>query len=120
MDESVAVDLTGFHEVGHLDDLWAGETQLVDVAGIKILLVHTDGGIVTAVQEQCPHQKMSLADAELDGDKLTCPMHMWEMNPVTGCGINPPSAVLAIYPTKVVHERIYVSVDGITPTTARS
>ncbi|QFS94727.1 Toluene-4-monooxygenase system ferredoxin subunit (plasmid) [Mycobacterium sp. THAF192] len=113
-------DLTGFHEVSTLDELWAGETQLIEVAGTKVILVHTDDGVVSAIQEQCPHQKVSLADAELDGNKLTCSMHLWEMNPVTGCGINPGHAALALYPTQVIDGRIYVSVDGITPTSARS
>ncbi|MGV7350052.1 Rieske 2Fe-2S domain-containing protein [Mycobacterium kansasii] len=116
----VEVDLAGFHEVSDLDELWAGETAVVEVEGTKIVLVHTEDGVITAVQEQCPHQKVSLGDAELEGDKLTCSMHLWEMNPVTGCGINPGHAVLAIYPTQVVDGRIYVSIDGVTPITSRS
>lgn len=109
-----------FHEVCDLDDLWAGEIRPAVVEGVKVILVHTDGGVVTAVQGQCPHQKFSLADAELSGDKLTCPMHLWEMNAVTGCGINPSHAELAIYPTKVIDGRVYVSVTGVVPISARS
>jgi len=120
MDTGTHHDQRTFHDACDLDDIWAGETRLVEVDGVKVILVHTDDGVVTAVQERCPHQKFSLAEAELSGEKLTCPMHLWEMNAVTGCGINPSHAALAIYPTRVVEGRVQVCVTGVVPVTARS
>jgi len=111
--------LDEFHEACDLDDLWAGETRLVTVADTDVLLVHTDDGTISAVQATCPHQSVPLADAELCGHVLTCPMHLWRMNAVSGQGVNPSHADLALYPTRVEGDRIYVSVAGVQPKSAR-
>jgi toluene monooxygenase system ferredoxin subunit len=108
-----------FHPVCSLDDLWAGEVRMVEVAGVEVLLVHTADGVITAVQSRCPHQAVSLAEAELCGRVLTCPMHLWEMDVVSGCGVNPRHAELAHYPVRVEDGQLFVAVDGIEPKFSR-
>ena len=117
--EQARVAAVQFHRVCDADDLWAGETKLVAVAGIKVLLVHTDDGELSAVQATCPHQGVALADAELCGRVLTCPMHLWEMDAVSGKGVNPGHAELALYPVEMRDDGIYVGVDGVTPKSAK-
>lgn len=108
-----------FHKVCEVDDLWAGETLLAEVAGIKVLLVHTDDRVIGAVQAVCPHQSVSLAEGVLCGRVLTCPMHLWEMDVVSGTGVNPRQAELARYPVEIRDGAIYVSVDGVQPKFAK-
>lgn len=119
MSELATMQEFHFHRVCSLDDLWAGEMRLVEVAGTEVLLVHTDDGIITAVQSKCPHQAVPLADAVLCGRVLTCPMHMWEMDVVSGEGVNPVHAELAHYPVRVEDGHLYVAVDGIKPKFSR-
>ena len=108
-----------FHKLCRLDDMWAGDTQIFTVAGTKVLVVHTDDGSLTAVQAMCPHQSVSLADAKLNGRVLTCPMHLWEMDVVSGKGVNPKHAELAMYPIQLKNGCVYVSVAGIRPKFSR-
>lgn len=104
-----------FVRVSDLDELWAGEMKAVEVEGTEVLLVHTDEGVVQAVQAMCPHQAVRLAEGELCGNAVICMAHLWEMNVCTGKGINPQHADLALYPTKVENGDIFVSVAGIEP-----
>jgi nitrite reductase (NADH) small subunit len=39
---------------------------------------------VFASQAQCPHRQGPLSDGLLGGDTLTCPLHDWRFNLVTG------------------------------------
>ena len=108
-----------FHKLCHLEDIWAGDTQLFKVGGAKVLLVHTDDGSLTAIQAMCPHQAVSLAEATLSGRVLKCPMHLWEMDVVSGKGVNPGHAQLAMYPIQIRDGCVYVSTAGIQPKFAR-
>jgi toluene monooxygenase system ferredoxin subunit len=109
--ESVAIER--FVRVSDLDELWAGEMIGAEVEGTRILLVHTDDGVIQAIQAMCPHQAVPLEDGELYGNALICAAHRWEIDVVTGAGINPCHASVALYPTKIQDGQIYVSVAGI-------
>lgn len=104
-----------FVRVSDLDELWAGEMLGVDVDGVRILLVHTDDGVIQALQAMCPHQAVPLENGELCGKAVVCAAHRWEIEVATGKGINPRHAEVALYPTKVENGQIYVSVIGIEP-----
>jgi len=104
-----------YHRVSDLDELWAGDMMEVEIAGVKLLLVHSESGEVQAVQAFCPHQAVALAGGELNGTRITCPAHRWEIDAISGRGVNPRHAELALYPTKVEDGQIYVSVRGIQP-----
>ena len=96
-----------------LDNLWKGEMEGFEVDGVEVLLVHTDSGEVHAVQAICPHQEVDLAEGELEGKVLTCCMHLWQFDVLTGKGVNPTHAELAKYPVKVEGEDVLVDVAGI-------
>jgi toluene monooxygenase system ferredoxin subunit len=108
-----------FHRVCSLDDLWAGEMQVFDVGGVHVLVVHTEDGNVTAVQAICPHQAVPLIEGTLCGRILTCPMHLWDMDVVSGKGINPDHAELARYPVETRDGNVYVAIDGVQPKFSR-
>ena len=102
-----------FVRVSDLDELWAGEMLGVEVDGTRVLLVHTDDGVIQAIQAMCPHQAVPLEDGELCARTLTCAAHRWEIDVVAGTGINPKHSEVALYPTRVEAGQIYVSVAGI-------
>lgn len=104
-----------FHRVCALDDLWEGEMLEVEVMGQRVLLVHGDGGHVSAVQPLCPHQRVPLVEGELIRNVLTCRAHLWQVDVRTGCGLNPRHAHVALYPVKVEGGDVFVSVRGIVP-----
>jgi nitrite reductase/ring-hydroxylating ferredoxin subunit/uncharacterized membrane protein len=79
--EGVGVETTTFEEYPEdwtqaLADaaLGEGEMKAVDVEGTAILLARR-GGRVYALSDTCVHRKGSLADGELVGDCVKCPLH---------------------------------------------
>lgn len=104
-----------FQRVCSLDDLWEGDMAAFDVGDTEVLLIWPNGGEVRAVQAMCPHQDIALAEGQFDGKTLVCRAHLWQFDPATGKGVNPTDCALALYPTKVEGDDIFVDVDGIQP-----
>jgi len=105
-----------FEKICTLDDVWEGEMSGFRTAnGTEVLLVVLSGGDVRAVQSRCPHQDFSLLQARLEGHVLTCRAHLWQFDLRTGRGINPADCALAVYPTRVEGDDVYVDVAGVSP-----
>ncbi len=108
-----------FQKVCGKDDVWEGEMKAFTVEGTEIVVVHAEGGELRAIQSICPHQEVELVDGDLQGAVLTCRMHLWQFDVLTGKGVNPDHAELALYPLKLDGDDIYVDVAGIEPKFAK-
>ena len=108
-----------FQKVCTTEDVWEGEMQAYTVDGTEIVIVHAPGAEWRAIQSVCPHQEVELVEGELEGRVLTCRMHLWQFDVLTGRGVNPEHAELALYPLKVEGDDIYVDVTGIEPKFAK-
>ena len=83
--------------------------------GTEVLLVYADGGALKAFQNICPHQHFELVDGTLNDNVLTCRAHLWQFDVRSGKGINPSDCALAVYPTKIDGDDVYIDVLGIEP-----
>jgi len=102
------------------DDVWEGEMSFqVLPDGMAVLLVNPDGRI-RAFQGVCPHQATLLADADFDGEIITCPGHLWEFDACSGAGINPANSRLREYPSCVRSGELFIQIaaDGQAQRTA--
>jgi len=65
------------------------------VDGVRpVALVVLDDGRAFAVEDRCPHDGGQLSDGFIDGDRLVCARHGWEVDPCTGrCDLRPRDRV---------------------------
>jgi toluene monooxygenase system ferredoxin subunit len=98
-----------FHGVGAFDDLWNGELMAASVDGMPVLVLRIDDA-VHAYEDRCAHLGVALSKGMLDGRVLTCSAHHWQYDATTGRGVNPTSACLSRFATKVEGGVIYVDV----------
>jgi len=62
--------------------------------GRPVALVVLDDGQAFAVEDRCPHDGGRLSDGFVDGDRLVCARHGWEVDPCTGrCDFRPQELV---------------------------
>ena len=73
------------HRLGPLAQVPAGEGRAFDVDGAQVAVFHLRTGVVHAVSAVCPHKGGPLADGQIDGSVVICPLHLnaWEL--ATGC-----------------------------------
>lgn len=65
--------------IGSVDELDEGETAVVhpEHSGIDrdIMIVHAEDGHFYALDDECTHERVSLAGGFVEGDRIECPMH---------------------------------------------
>jgi nitrite reductase/ring-hydroxylating ferredoxin subunit/uncharacterized membrane protein len=106
--EGVGVNLATFEEYPQdwtqvLADaaLGEGEMRAVDVDGVAILVVRS-GGEVHALSDTCVHRGGSLADGEIVGDCVECPLHASRFRLEDGSVEQGPAA----YPQPALEARV--------------
>jgi len=112
-----------FEKICTLDDVWEGDMKAFTTSdGTEVLVVAHENDTVVIFQNMCPHQEITLGQkGTLNEDGvLTCTAHLWEFDSCTGAGLNPTDCKLAVYPSKVDGDDVYVDTDGIIPEVSHS
>lgn len=71
---TAALPKAGFVKVAQHGDLAPGQVKAVAVNGAQIALCNVDG-VYYAIDDTCPHRSASLAEGDLLGKEITCPLH---------------------------------------------
>ncbi|MBS1271607.1 MAG: Ferredoxin CarAc [Candidatus Marinimicrobia bacterium] len=92
-----------------LDDLDVrGMKQVVMEDGKKIAVIRMDDGVF-AIDDTCSHAEASLAEGDIVGDKVKCPLHGAEFEVRTGAVKSFPAVVgVQKYETKVDDDTVFV------------
>jgi nitrite reductase/ring-hydroxylating ferredoxin subunit len=94
----------GFITVGAAGDVAPGTAARI-VAGGEEIAIYNVGGEFFATADVCSHDEASLADGELFGHVVECPLHGARFDVRTGKALSLP----AVYPVKTFETRV---VDG--------
>ena len=98
-----------FFKVATLSELVAGTCKPVEAGGKVIALFNVEGSVY-ALDNTCLHRGGPLGQGTLNGDVVTCPLHMWEYNVRSGEKVNSPGVKVATYPVQVEGDDIKVAV----------
>ncbi len=83
--------MANFIKVTERNRLREGKGRAFTVDGRELAL-YLVAGTVHAVENLCPHQHIPvLAEGELEGTVVTCPMHGWQFDLATGKSVNASS-----------------------------
>lgn len=84
-----------------------GRAFTVDQREVALFLVD---GVVHAIENICPHQHIPvLAEGELEGTVLTCPMHGWQFDLSTGRSVN-ASSRLTQFEVRVIGNDVMIAI----------
>ena len=97
-----------FIKVASLSELEPGACKAVEAGGKTIALFNVDGTIY-ALDNTCLHRGGPLGEGTLEGDVVTCPLHMWEYNVRTGETLADPSLKVESYAVQVDGDDIKVA-----------
>jgi nitrite reductase/ring-hydroxylating ferredoxin subunit len=61
-----------------------GQVMAADDGGAPVAVVRLVDGRLFVVDDRCPHDGGLLSDGFVDGDRLVCARHGWEVDPCTG------------------------------------
>ena len=97
----------GFVKVAEVDQVAAGSSRAVWVAGRELALFNVDGEFY-CIENSCPHNDGPLSEGYLQEDVVMCPWHAWQFNVRTGCMLYNESICVATYLCKVVDGEVLV------------
>jgi nitrite reductase/ring-hydroxylating ferredoxin subunit len=93
---------------GSLDAVPAGQPTLVELDGLRIVLVRV-GDAVYACGDVCAHRGGPLSQGKLSAFRLACPWHGWIYDVRTGqCAFPGRGASVPSYPVRVDSGEIWV------------
>ncbi|SNS20639.1 Rieske (2Fe-2S) protein [Rhodococcoides kyotonense] len=93
--------------VGSLDDLTPGEGRAYVVDGRQVAVFLLGDGTVRATDAVCPHRGGPLADGQIDGSVVVCPLHQYAFSLDDGTCASGIDAV-ATYPAAIVDGKVTV------------
>ncbi|MFZ1854321.1 MAG: non-heme iron oxygenase ferredoxin subunit [Candidatus Nanopelagicales bacterium] len=79
-----------YHEIAKLKELPNGSAMRVEVDGVEVALVHTEGQVY-AIDDVCSHAEVSLSEGEVEGCFIECWLHGSRFDVRTGEPTGPPA-----------------------------
>ncbi len=95
------------YELGPASQVPPGEGRAFVVAGEQVAVFRLRNGSLRAVSAVCPHRGGPIADGQIDGRMVLCPLHLNAFDLTTGCsstGADP----LSTYDVSVEGDQIIV------------
>lgn len=71
--------------LGPVDQIPFGEGRAFDVNGEQVAIFRLRSGRLYAVGAVCPHKGGPIADGQIDGTIVVCPLHLNTFELATGC-----------------------------------
>jgi len=81
-------------------DIESGAAKVVDVQGQQIALFNVAGAL-HAIDDRCLHRGGSLGQGGLEGSVVTCPLHGWKFDVISGACITRPGMQTKSYPVSI-------------------
>ncbi len=82
--------IADFVQVARTTEIESGQARLIEVKGKQIALFNVDGQFF-GLDNTCTHRGGPLAEGELSGHELTCPLHGATFDVRTGDVVGPPA-----------------------------
>lgn len=93
--------------VGEIDDQGC---KIIEIDNTPIAIFNL-GGLYFAIEDNCPHQHLPLADGLVENNTITCPYHGAVFNIKTGAVMAPPACDnLHTYPAQVIDDKIQIEI----------
>ena len=78
----------------------------------NIALFRTEGDKVFALRDQCPHKGGALSQGIVHGERVTCPLHAWNIDLATGQACAPDVGCAQRFAVRLVGSDVLLSFEA--------
>lgn len=107
-----AVQATGWVEVGRLEDIPKRGARVVKTARGDIAIFRTMEDELFALDDHCPHKAGPLSQGIVQGRSVTCPLHNWIIDLVTGEAMGTDHGCTRTVAVRLEQDRVLLSWPG--------
>jgi 3-phenylpropionate/trans-cinnamate dioxygenase ferredoxin subunit len=98
-------------EIGAPNEIYNQECKIVEINNTPIAVFNLDGDFY-AIEDNCPHQHLPLADGLVENGCITCPYHGAKFDLRSGDFLCAPACDnLTTFPTRVIDGKIFVGLE---------
>ncbi|MFI6430846.1 MULTISPECIES: Rieske 2Fe-2S domain-containing protein [Rhodococcus] len=96
--------------LGAVTDLTPGEGRAYAIHGLQLAVFLLSDGTIRAMDAVCPHKGGPLADGQIDGGVVMCPLHQYAFSFDTGACTSEGVGAAQTYPARVVDGMVTVDI----------
>jgi nitrite reductase (NADH) small subunit len=104
MDATMAAAM--WHDVGTVEDIPRLGARVVATPEGNIAVFRTGDDAIYAIDDRCPHKQGPLSQGIVHGTAVTCPLHNWMIDLVTGEAAEPDRGCVRRIPARIENARI--------------
>jgi nitrite reductase (NADH) small subunit len=97
-----------WHKVCKVADIKPKTSQKITAGELTLALFHLTDGRFMTIEDRCPHQDGPLSDGIITGSIVTCPLHNWRINLISGETLPPDCECIKTYKTKIERDEVWV------------
>jgi nitrite reductase (NADH) small subunit len=87
-----------------------GRVMEAEVEGIQLCVANVNG-VLSALDNICPHRQGPLGQGWVEGGAVICPWHSWAFNVKTGLAEFPAHERVEVFPLRVEGEDVLVDIE---------
>ena len=95
-------------EVGKLEDIPKLGARVVETPEGNIGVFRTAEDKIFALRDACPHQGGPLSQGIVHGERVTCPLHNWNIELSSGAAVAPDEGCAASFPVRMEGDLIFL------------
>ena len=103
--------MSNWIEVGKIEDIPALGARVVKNGDVDIAVFRNNKDEVFAVNDECPHRKGQLSQGIVHDKSVTCPLHNWKIDLITGEALGADEGCTGHYEVKVESGTIFLNLN---------
>ena len=88
-----------------------GKLTAAEAGAQNVCLARVDG-VLSAVENVCPHRQAPLAEGWIEDRRLVCPWHSWSFDVKTGLAEYPPGEKVRTFAVELRGDDVYIDLEG--------
>jgi len=97
-----------WYKACEIRDIEIKTSRRVLAGELTLALFHLTDGRLLAVEDRCPHKDGPLSDGIITGSTVTCPLHNWRVNLISGEALPPDCGCVKTFKTKTEDDAVWV------------
>ena len=83
-------------------------SRVITTDTMRIAVFRNNQDQVFAIKDVCPHKGGPLSQGIVHGTSVTCPLHNWKIDLLSGEAMGPDEGCTNVFSTKVENGKVYV------------
>jgi len=101
--------MSNWIEIAALEDIPKLGSRVVKTDTMNVAVFRTRDDQVFAIKDACPHKQGPLSQGIVSGTTVTCPLHNWKIDLVSGEALGPDEGCTNTFSTRVEGGKVYLS-----------